>query len=220
LVLAPHPDDETLGAGALLCTLADAEQPASVVYLTDGAASHAGSTSWPAGRLANLRRREARLAVRRLCGPSAPDPSFLGWADARPHPPGSKAFAATVARLVAMIRRDRIANIVTTWVHEPHCDHAAAAAVATEAARQMRGAVRRHWYVVWGWDESEVSALREAPAIALANPAAHRARRRAALASHRSQVTAMISDDPKAFRLPSAMGRAVVRPQVLFEASR
>ncbi|WP_312082777.1 PIG-L family deacetylase, partial [Brevundimonas sp.] len=42
LVIAPHADDETLGAGALIRQAAETGRLAGVVVLTDGAGSHEG----------------------------------------------------------------------------------------------------------------------------------------------------------------------------------
>ena len=95
LVLAPHADDETLGAGALVAQAAAARRLAGVVYLTDGAGSHDAGGAW----LARVRRREAALAVRRLGGRDAPPPLFLDWPDAHPHQPGSAAWHVTLRRL-------------------------------------------------------------------------------------------------------------------------
>lgn len=44
LILSPHPDDETLGAGAVVSEAAKAGRLAGVAYLTDGGASHRLST--------------------------------------------------------------------------------------------------------------------------------------------------------------------------------
>ena len=40
IVLAPHPDDETLGCGGLLAACAAAQIPAHIFVLTDGSLSH------------------------------------------------------------------------------------------------------------------------------------------------------------------------------------
>ena len=66
VVLAPHPDDESLGCGGLLARLAAHGVPARVVVVTDGAQSHPGSAAYPPERLRALREAEARAAVAAL----------------------------------------------------------------------------------------------------------------------------------------------------------
>ncbi len=215
LVLAPHPDDETLGTGALLCALADAGRPAQVVYLTDGDASHPGSRHWPPGRLAALRRREARAALRALAGSSAPSPIFLGWPDAAPWPEGSAQFAAAVSRIAGLLRRLRISALATTWPQEPHCDHGAAASLARAAARSRRG-VALYWCVVWGWGAPSAPGLVARPALSPPQGPSNAGRRRAALFCHRSQLGSVVDDSPKGFRLPRAMVRSAADAQILF----
>ena len=73
LILSPHQDDETLGCGGLLATVSALGLRPRVAYLTDGSASHRGSTYWTRERLARLRgtrgdcraRRPGRTAGRR-----------------------------------------------------------------------------------------------------------------------------------------------------------
>jgi LmbE family N-acetylglucosaminyl deacetylase len=215
LVLAPHPDDETLGAGALLCALADAGRAAQVVYLTDGAASHPPTEAWPRGRLAMQRRNEARAALRRLAGVRPPPPVFLDWPDAAPFAPGAPGFARSADRLTALVRARRIDALAVTWRHEAHCDHAAAAALALAVVRRLRGRVRLYWYLVWGWDAAETVELGGLRTLALPDRVRHRARRRAALAAHRSQLGSVVAGGG-GFRLPAAMVRAAAGGQLLF----
>ena len=61
VVLAPHPDDETLGCGALLAR-AFLGAGAHIICLTDGSASHPGSRHWTPARLAAQRRTDHKLA--------------------------------------------------------------------------------------------------------------------------------------------------------------
>jgi len=215
LILVPHPDDETLGAGQLICALTDANRPPQVVYLTDGAASHPGSPSWPPARLAARRRREACAALRDLMGPGSPRPLFLDWPDAHPWREGEAAFDHTARRLAGLMRRARLSAIAATWAYEPHCDHAAAAELAASTARRVRPRPDLYSYLVWGWDAPQAAGLASDPAIVLAPRPRHRLVRRRALSRHRSQLGALITDSEKGFQLPSSMARTIPTAQLL-----
>lgn len=192
LMLAPHPDDETLGAGALIAQAGAAGCLAALVYLTDGSGSHP-SYEGKVGRLVAMREREAKLALRRLTSARSGAPLFLRWKDAFPEQAGSPAFERSRRKLVALCVRLRVDVLVTTAPQEPHCDHAAAAglarAVQTTASRMLEIAE----YLVWGAppDGRTHRALMTMPMrLGL---------RRHALAAHRSQLTASYGTG---FRLP------------------
>jgi len=208
LVLAPHPDDEALGTGAMMRQLADRGERVRLAFLTDGSGSHPDAPGWSRERLAGLRRREAAAAARVL---GAGAPLHLDWTDARPHAAGDPAFAAAARRLGVWCRRHRLANLAVTWEGDPHCDHEAAAALA----RAVPG-VRVWRYVVWGWTRDDARAamagerVRRLPA---ARP--ERAAARRALACHRSQMGGRVPFGPGAFRLPRFMRRLVDRPATL-----
>jgi LmbE family N-acetylglucosaminyl deacetylase len=204
-----------LGAGQLICDLADAGRPAQVVYLTDGAASHPDSRRWPPQRLAALRRREARAALGDLMGRRAPGPVFLDWPDAKPWREGEDAFERAAQRLAGLMRRARLTAIAATWPLEPHCDHAAAAALASAAARRVRPRADLYWYLVWGWDRTEAAHLAADGATVLAPHPRHRRARRRALTRHRSQLGGIVADSPEGFRLPPSMANAVPGAQLL-----
>lgn len=189
LVLAPHQDDETLGAGALIAETAAHGRLAAIVYLTDGGASHPDTCRG----LTSIRHREARHAIRRLGAGDVPVVD-IGWPDARPEATASNAFRRTSARLAAMLRRQRIDAIAVTAGNEPHCDHAAAHDVAIAAAACARRRVAVFAYHVW----SESLAARSTRVL--------RTRRmlpgirRSALHAHRSQMSALFGPG---FRLPA-----------------
>ena len=66
LVLAPHPDDESLGCGGLIAEHHARGHDVHVLVLTDGTGSHPHSREYPPTRLAALRMGEARDAIRAL----------------------------------------------------------------------------------------------------------------------------------------------------------
>src|SRR6187399_2442164 len=61
VIISPHPDDETLGAGGLIASQIRRGIPVDVVAVTDGEAAYPGQTD-----LAAVRRAEQENAVREL----------------------------------------------------------------------------------------------------------------------------------------------------------
>ena len=88
LVVAPHPDDETLGCGGLISLLAQNGSAFYIVFVTDGSASHRNSRAWPPARLAAQREQEARNALACLGIPNAAL-LFLRLPDANMPAPGT-----------------------------------------------------------------------------------------------------------------------------------
>jgi LmbE family N-acetylglucosaminyl deacetylase len=188
LVLAPHPDDETLGAGALISEAASHGALAGVVYLTDGSGSHRHVDVLSRQRLIATRRREASLALRRLAGPRCSAPLFLDWPDAAPSEPNSPVFSDACRRLAAICRARRVDAMAVTAIHEPHCDHAAACRLAYAVSDCVRRPLVVFEYVVWA-DRAPgpaYRAIRTAPMLV--------GRRRAALSAHRSQLSPLLGD--------------------------
>lgn len=194
LVIAPHPDDETLGAGALIHQTAREKRLAGIAYLTDGSGSHPASAG---RRLVTVRKREAALALRRLAGGPV-DALHLDWRDAAPAHPGDAQFDRACRRLVALCEARRVDAIAVTALHEPHCDHAAAAQLAYAVRDGSRRALRVAEYCVWGERPSprDATGVRTQPMPT--------GLRRHALAAHRSQTGV---SQGLGFRLPRAFRR-------------
>jgi LmbE family N-acetylglucosaminyl deacetylase len=198
LILAPHADDETLGAGALIAYAASQATLGGVVYLTDGSASHGDLDRASRVRLIEMRKLEASLALRRLAGPNCRAPHFLGWRDAAPFQAGDAEFEASCHRLAALCQTRKIDAIAVTAGNEPHCDHEAACRLAYAVAEKAHRPLAVFEYLVWA------DARPSAGYRAYRTPSIRIGRRRLALTSHRSQMTPILG---AGFRLPAAQIR-------------
>lgn len=200
-VLAPHPDDETLGCGMALAAAASAwtgRGPAAlVVQVTDGAGSHPGSVSYPPERLARHRAAELHAACSLLGGDRIGTVS-LGLPDASLRVEHG---AQVADRCLAMWNGFVPAAIWATWDGDPHCDHQATAAAARILAEQTGAAL--WFYAVWGrFGERAVPSPDRL--FRFVNAAAQMRKRRAATA-HASQFTNLVDDSPDAFRMPPVL---------------
>lgn len=218
-VLAPHPDDESLGCGGLLALLAEAGAPTRVVVVTDGCKSHPNSAAYPADRLRALRESEARAAVAAL-GLDPDAVTFLRHPDCGLPEEGTEAFDAAARDLAAAL--DGVESVVVPWRRDPHCDHVGTWALACAAAAQMDEPPRWIEYPVWAWSAAETEAAPqdgEAQAWRL-DVTGVLDRKREAIAAHRSQTTALIDDDPDGFTLDAATLAHFERPWELFLETR
>ena len=216
LVIAPHPDDETLGAGGLIAALTGAGGHVLIAFLTDGSGSHVDAPGWSARRVADARAHEALGALRMLGWRGMP--TSLGWRDAAPFPANTPEFDATVRRLVALCRRHRIRNIVASWEADPHCDHEAASVLARAVGLRLRIVPR--FYAVWAWTLPDLDARLKAMRITAMPVARWRGHQRRALACHRTQLGGRITGAAERFVLPRAMRRLVDAPHMLLLEAR
>ena len=220
IVLAPHPDDESLGTGGLLAALARAGRPARVVVMSDGAGSHPGSRTHPGPVLRDLREAEAREACAEL---GVPAPVFLRWPDgdvpAADGPDGGERFGRAVAAVAAACAG--FGTLVATSALDPHKDHVATWIIARAVA--ARTGMRLLGYPVWAWRHLYPAMAPVAPVDVPGPPRGLRldvsafldTKRRAALA-HRSQTTRLIADDPGGFILTEVVLSVLLRPYEVY----
>ena len=200
MILAPHPDDESLGCGGYIA--AARQDPPAVVILTDGAASHPGSQAYPPARLAALREAETADALRAL-GLPAEHLHFMRAADTA-LPAEGAAFEVIVTRLAELALAEKCRLIIGPWAEDPHCDHQAGARIAASLAARLRLPL---WsYPVWGWLLDHAARVTEARAHGWRlDISPYLEVKRAAIAAHRSQNGDLITDSPTGFRLPERL---------------
>jgi LmbE family N-acetylglucosaminyl deacetylase len=142
VVVAPHPDDEVLGAGGLLQSLLASGREIEILAVTDGEASHPSLTQAQAAQLGELRAEESEEALHRL-GWERPAITRLGLPDGRvtDHEPA-------LSEIIA--ERMRVDDLwLAPWSQDGHPDHDACGR-ATTAGAVATGASALG-YLVWAW---------------------------------------------------------------------
>jgi LmbE family N-acetylglucosaminyl deacetylase len=147
LIVAPHPDDETLGAGALIATLRARDVPVTVVAVTDGENAY-DTCATKRLELGATREREQQEAL-----------AVLGV-----EPSAIKRLRMTDSGLAAQERdlTDRLLHLVDTdmtllapWSGDFHPDHEACARAAATVAAVKGVPLISYFFWTWhrGWPE-------------------------------------------------------------------
>lgn len=195
LVLAPHPDDETLACAGLIGATLGAGAAVKVVVLTNG-----GNNPWPQrllerrwrlGPADSLRWAERRcdesLCAMRILGLPARDLQFLGWPDL-----GVTGLLMTdpgccVATLAAVIRNFAPTRIVLPALADTHPDHSAIAVITALAVKQLRASAQLLGFQVHGHQPRGADAGEDNVHALALDPDRH-ARKQAALQAYVSQL--------------------------------
>jgi LmbE family N-acetylglucosaminyl deacetylase len=148
LVVAPHPDDETIGCGALIARKRAAGTPVHVVVVCDGRSSHASSKVIGPDELVAIRAAEVTEACRRL-GVDDGALTLLGHPDestTERHDP----IAEKLRSLVDELEPDEV------YLPSPldwHPDHVAVNRAGWSALDAATSTPARFDYPVWYWAE-------------------------------------------------------------------
>ena len=129
MVLAPHPDDETLGCGGAISLLIDAKKEIKVLFLTSGDKAESGGKGFSdEGHITKyslLREREAESALREL---GVSEYEFLRFPDREVH----AHFQDALQRLLKQVEEFIPDTIYAPSMVELNPDHRAAAALSME----------------------------------------------------------------------------------------
>lgn len=205
LVLAAHPDDETIGAGATIAALAASGIEVHFLLATLGEKSHPDSPVWSSQDLAAQRCAEWEAATEALAGPTVRR-TLLGLPDGEVAAHEDVLLAAVVENLQPG------SLLLAPWTDDGHPDHDAVGRAAREAARRA-GVTCLHfpvWWWHWNGPEQVRDHLATTALIVEPGPDAVRAKHHA-LELYPSQQTGLG---------PGAHHGPVVTPQVVARARR
>ncbi|MBQ4853396.1 PIG-L family deacetylase [Rhodanobacter sp. B2A1Ga4] len=189
LVVAPHPDDETIATGLLIQQVRAAGGEVRILLLTEG-----DNNPWPQRWLERrvrihaadrqrwgLRRHAEMLQALECLGLSAPALQSLGWPDLGITDELLRAGHASVAALSAAIGRFGPSLVVAPALADRHPDHAAAHVLVRLALAALADPPPLLNYLVHG-------RAGDGDSFEIHGTAVQSAYKRAALVAHRSQM--------------------------------
>lgn len=210
VVVAAHPDDETLGAGGLIHQARRHLVPVEIIMCTWGERSHPDSPTYGPAQLARLRATELQEALRILAPGSRH--RALELPDG-----GLAAHAVTLEReIAASAEAGGGTLIVAPWSADGHTDHDTAGAAAAAAAANTGSMFLEYPIWMWHWAHPDNPAERTGvpwPALRrLELQDADRAAKEAAMASHQSQVAPLSAEPGDEALLSAGMLAHFARP--------
>ncbi|WP_335131419.1 PIG-L deacetylase family protein [Nostoc sp.] len=209
LIVAPHPDDETLGCGGAIALLGSLNCDVQVLVISDGTLSHPRSRKYPADKLLALRETET-LSALKLLGVEANAVTFCRMQDGSI----STQYQSAVASCRDYITEVAPQIIFLPWRYDPHADHRATWKLVKAALHDLHLSPRLIEYPIWDWDweqRGSLPASLEVTTWRLDISTVVEVKQQA-IAAYRSQITDLIDDDPQGFRLSAEMLANFTRP--------
>ena len=210
VIVAPHPDDETLGCGGLVALLREQGLRVGIVVMTDGGNSHPNSQEFSRDRVRGMRERET-LEAAQILGVGASDVQFLGYHDGQLANEAAANFDVAIARL-----RDAIAvhdpdTVVMPFRGEHHADHLATWHLSRYATKWLTSRPRRLEYPLLVGPAARAIFQLHNPKVWRLDVSTVLAKKLAAVKAHRTQLGGVIRDDPDGFRLGSRLVQNTLR---------
>ncbi|MEO8671653.1 MAG: PIG-L family deacetylase [Tahibacter sp.] len=217
LVLAPHPDDETIACGSAITTALKSRAQVRIVLATDG-----DNNPWPQRRLERIwrigaadrrrwgarRRAEADAALDRL-GVHATQRRYLGWPDQGLTELLLGDGDSAAARIAAEIVEFAPTHIFSPSLRDTHPDHSALHVLVWAALRRCALTPERYDYRVHGLESAVPTHV-----------ALHSSLKHVAIDCHRSQLQFGRQRLERFARLPETFERATGEPRTSVECGR
>jgi LmbE family N-acetylglucosaminyl deacetylase len=194
VVIAPHPDDETLGCGGLIGQYCDRGHRIKVVYVSDGGAS---DREIPRRQLAAIRREEA-IAAMRVLGLASDALVFINAPDGELDRLPIDERRRCVDELARAISEARADHVFTPCAADGSSEHTAVFALLNDALATVAPRPHVLQYPVWSWWNPRFLLpllIRSQRWYSVTFPA-HAGRKVQALACYRSQIQSTSAGRP------------------------
>lgn len=219
IIVAPHPDDETLGCGGLIAACADLQLPLQIVSVTNGEGSHPHSSQWNSKRLAQLRRREQYQALRAL-GLKSPAIHHCNLADGKVGRQPRHVMSKVRTQIVESVSQSDNAALFVTSPDDNHSDHQACARLVNSIKQNYRR-IQVFYYTIWpsaSWSSHKQGKLATEQWHLDIRPALRR--KKNAILSFKSQRGLVIKDDPEGFCMTRELLQRSLRPRESYRQVR
>ncbi|MGV0027477.1 PIG-L deacetylase family protein [Phormidesmis priestleyi] len=221
LIVSPHQDDETLGCGGLIALKREQGIAVQVVFVTDGAASHAWHPNFKSGEIAPIRKQEALEALS-ILGVSADQIHFLNHRDGKLRYTAEGDRQQATDQLTQIIRDFEPGEVYVTHRHDRSADHEVTHILVENAIADSGQAIDLFEYPIWIlwktrlFQEVKLSELAGARRLSI-KPV--QLKKRQALAAYRSQYLPIDGDGGRV--LPHGFLRRFSLPyEVFFKSDR
>lgn len=214
LVVAPHPDDESLGCGGVIALLRKYGLEVSILVLSDGTLSHPNSKKFPKEKLRDLRENEL-IEAAGILGVKIENITFLRFQDRSLPDKNSANFAMAIRKIEKVLKTKNPQTIFVPWRRDPHPDHRATFQLIDAVKNENQTIIE---FPIWLYElaasddaplKSEVSAFRLDTSSVIET-------KQKAICAHLSQVSDLIDDDPDGFRLSAETLQNFAVPFELF----
>ncbi len=213
LIVAPHPDDETLGCGGAIALSRQFNIPVAVLVISDGTKSHPNSLTYPPVALKKLRENES-LAALAILGVAPEAVTFLGLPD------GAVDVSSQSQNAIAFTNKYltnlRPSIVFLPWRNDPHEDHRASWQLVTTAVKNLAPSPRIIEYPIWDWDTQQRGNFTGSIAAWRLDISNVLELKQQAIAQYRSQISNLIDDDPEGFRLTPQMLQNFTQPWEIY----
>ncbi|WP_037315523.1 bifunctional PIG-L family deacetylase/class I SAM-dependent methyltransferase [Salegentibacter sp. Hel_I_6] len=199
MVVAPHPDDESLGCGGIIAHLREQNAEVWVLFMTNGEASHQNSVTYPPKKLGSLRTREAEAACQ-ILGVPKDHLLFLNAGDGKLKS-YLQANSSILHKLTKLFQQKEIDTLFVPWRRDHHIDHLATSSLVRKAAGGLGLIIVE--YPIWLWKKGtpeDWPKQNEILPFKLAIDSVKDKKHKAIMA-HSSQTSTLIEDDPEGFIL-------------------
>lgn len=219
VVVAPHPDDETLGCGGAIALLCNRIYDVRVLVISDGTLSHPNSQKYPAPALQSLREQETLTALS-ILGVERSAVTFLRLKDGSVPTLTAFNFPRSKTLCQAYLKTALPDTIFIPWRFDPHADHRATWQLIQAAILSLGITPQVIEYPIWDWDIQQQQKTPDLVQISgwRLNIEPVLDRKCQAIAAYRSQLGQLIDDDPNGFCLTAELLTNFTRPwEVYFE---